>query len=60
MDDKLTFYDPAAALVNEEEIAFFIRDALETNDAEYIRKACAMAARAQAQERERLLRDSTA
>ncbi|ABM40219.1 putative transcriptional regulator (plasmid) [Polaromonas naphthalenivorans CJ2] len=51
MDEKLTPYDPAAALVNEDEIAFFIADALETGDAPYIAKARAMAARAQGMHR---------
>ena len=51
MDEKLTPYDPAAALVNEDEIAFFIADALETGDASYIAKARAMAVRAQGMHR---------
>jgi len=45
--EKLTIYDPAAALVDVEEIAFFIADALETADAAYIPKAPGVVARAQ-------------
>ena len=36
---KLTPYDPANALVDDEEIAVFIADALETGDSTYIAKA---------------------
>lgn len=36
MVEKLTTYDPAAALVDSDEIAFFMADALETGDATYI------------------------
>jgi probable addiction module antidote protein len=43
---KLTTYDTAAALVNDEEIAFFMADALETGDASYIAKALGIVARA--------------
>lgn len=46
MAKKLTAYDPAAALVNDEEIAFFMADALETGDAAYISKALGIVARA--------------
>ena len=46
MTEKLTAYDAAAALVNDEEIAFFMADALETGDAAYIAKALGIAARA--------------
>ena len=46
MTEKLTTYDPAAALVNDEEIAFFMADALETGDAAYIAKALGIVARA--------------
>ncbi|MDI1239750.1 MAG: putative addiction module antidote protein [Polaromonas sp.] len=46
MAEKLTTYDPAAALVNGEEIAFFMADALETGDAAYIAKALGVVARA--------------
>lgn len=44
--EKLTTYDPAAALVNDEEIAFFMADASETGDAAYIAKALGVVARA--------------
>lgn len=37
--NKLTRYDPATALVDDEEIAVFMADALETGDAAYIAKA---------------------
>jgi probable addiction module antidote protein len=46
MTEKLTIYDPAAALENSEEIAFFMADALETGDAAYIAKALGIVARA--------------
>ena len=46
MAEKLTLYDPAAALVNDEEIAVFMADALETSDAAYIAKALEIVARA--------------
>jgi probable addiction module antidote protein len=46
MTEKLTIYDPATALVDEEEIAFFMADALETGDAAYIAKALGVVARA--------------
>jgi probable addiction module antidote protein len=46
MTEKLTIYDPAAALVNDEEIVFFMADALETGDAAYIAKALGIVARA--------------
>ena len=46
MTEKLTHYDPAAALVNEEEIAAFLADALETGDAAFIAKAMEIIARA--------------
>lgn len=36
--NKLTQYDPAVALVDDEEIAVFMADALETGDATYIAK----------------------
>lgn len=38
MAEKLTTYDPAAALVDEEEIAAFMADVFETGDAAYISK----------------------
>ena len=46
MAEKLTTYDPAEALVNDEEIAFFMADAFETGDAAYIAKALGIVARA--------------
>ena len=44
--NKLTHYDPATALVDDEEIAVFMADALETGDAAYIAKALGVVARA--------------
>jgi DNA-binding phage protein len=38
MTEKLTTYDPVAALVNDEEIAFILADARETCDAAYTEK----------------------
>ncbi len=46
MTEKLTTYDPAAALVDDEEIAVFMADAFETGDAAYIAKALGVVARA--------------
>lgn len=46
MTEKLTTYDPAKALVDDEEIAFFMADAFETGDAAYIAKALGVVARA--------------
>jgi probable addiction module antidote protein len=46
MVEKLTTYDPAAALVDRDEIAFFMADALETGNAAYIAKALGVVARA--------------
>ena len=46
MAEKLTEYDPAAALVNDEKIAFCMADAFETGDASFIAKALGVAARA--------------
>ncbi|WP_292975317.1 addiction module antidote protein [Nitrosomonas sp.] len=46
MTEQLTTYDPAAALVDDEEIAFFMADAFETGDATYIAKALGVVARA--------------
>ena len=46
MAEKLTTYDPAAALVDDEEIAFFMADAFETGDVAYIAKALGVVARA--------------
>jgi probable addiction module antidote protein len=44
--EKLTKYDPAAALVDDEEIAAFLADALETGDAAFIAKSLGVVARA--------------
>lgn len=44
--NKLTLYDPAAALVNDEAIALFMADALETGGAAYIARALGVIARA--------------
>ncbi|MDH2915129.1 putative addiction module antidote protein [Kosakonia sp. HypNH10] len=44
--NKLTPYDPAAALVNDEAIVVFMADALETGDAAYIARALGVIARA--------------
>ena len=44
--EKLTIYDPAAALINDEEIAFYMADALETGDAAFIAKSLGVVARA--------------
>lgn len=46
MAEKLTAYDPAAALVDDAEIATFMADAFESGDAGYIAKALGMVARA--------------
>jgi probable addiction module antidote protein len=46
MTKKLTTYDPAAALVDDTEIAFFMADALATGDAAYIAKCVGVVARA--------------
>jgi probable addiction module antidote protein len=46
MTEKLTTYDPAAALVDDTEIAFFMAEALETGDASYIAKCVGVVARA--------------
>jgi probable addiction module antidote protein len=46
MIEKLTPYDPASALVNDEEIVFFVADALETGDAAYIAQSFRVVARA--------------
>ena len=43
---KLTPYEPANALVDDEEIAVFMADALETGDSAYIAKALGVIARA--------------
>lgn len=46
MKITVTDYDFSAALVDDEEIAFFMADALETGDAAYIAKALGVVARA--------------
>lgn len=46
MSEKLSTYDPATALVNDEEIAFFMADAFETGDAAHIAKSLGIVARA--------------
>jgi probable addiction module antidote protein len=46
MVEKLSSYDPAAALVDDEEIAFFMADAFATGDASYIAKCVGVVARA--------------
>ena len=46
MSEKLTTYDPATALVDDEEIAAFMADAFETGDALYVAKALGVVARA--------------
>ena len=46
MAKKLSNYDPASALVDDEEIAFFMSDALATGDAAFIAKALGVVARA--------------
>ena len=46
MAGKLTIYDPATALVNDTESAFFVADALETGDPAFIAQAIGLVARA--------------
>lgn len=46
MTKQLTTYDPAPALVDQQEIAFFMADAFETGDAAYIATALGVVARA--------------
>jgi probable addiction module antidote protein len=46
MTEKLTTYDPAVALVDDTEIAFFMAEALETGDGSYIAKCVGVVARA--------------
>ena len=43
---KLTKYDPAVALVDDEEVAAFLTDALETGDAGFIANSLGVVARA--------------
>ncbi|MDX5445984.1 MAG: hypothetical protein LPJ87_08005 [Zoogloeaceae bacterium] len=44
MTEKLTSYTPAAALVDEESIALFMSEALETGDAGYVAHALGVVA----------------
>ena len=46
MAEKLTKYDPAIALVDDEEVAAFLTDALETCDAGFIANSLGVVARA--------------
>jgi probable addiction module antidote protein len=46
MVEKLTDYDPAAALVDDAEIAAFLADALETGDVAFVAKSLGAVARA--------------
>lgn len=46
MTERLSTYDPAAALVDDEEIVAFMADAFETGDALYVAKALGVVARA--------------
>ena len=46
MTEKLATYDPPAALVDDQEIAFFMADAVETGDWTYIAKALDVVSRA--------------
>jgi probable addiction module antidote protein len=46
MAEKLTTYDPAAALVDDQEIAFFMSDAFATGDSNYVAKCLGVVARA--------------
>ena len=46
MAEKLSTYDPAAALVDDKEIAFFMSDAFATGDAGYVAKCLGVVARA--------------
>ncbi|MFP2515557.1 addiction module antidote protein [Buttiauxella agrestis] len=46
MSGTFTIFDPANALVDDEEIAFFMADALETGDAAFIAQALGVVARA--------------
>ncbi|MBC7647632.1 MAG: putative addiction module antidote protein [Vitreoscilla sp.] len=46
MPEKLTTYDPAEALVNDKEMAFFMAEAFETGDSAYIAHALGVVARA--------------
>ncbi len=46
MTETIYDYDPAAALENDDAIAVFLADALETGDSAYIAKAMGVVARA--------------
>jgi probable addiction module antidote protein len=46
MVEKLTTYDPALALVDDDEVAVFMTDAFETGDAGYVAHALGIVARA--------------
>jgi probable addiction module antidote protein len=46
MPEKLSAYDPAKALVNDDEIVAFLADALETGDAAFVAKSLGVVARA--------------
>jgi probable addiction module antidote protein len=46
MAEKLTTYDPAGALVDDNEIAYFMSDAFATGDAGYVAKCLGVVARA--------------
>ena len=46
MAKKLTEYDPSVALVDDEQIAAFLADALETGDAAFIAKSLGVVTRA--------------
>ena len=46
MSGTFTIFDPANALVDDEEIVFFMADALETGDAAFIAQALGVVARA--------------
>lgn len=46
MGNRPDKFDPASALINDEEIVFFMADAFETGDAAFIAKALGVVARA--------------
>jgi probable addiction module antidote protein len=46
VSEKIYDYDPTLALENEEAVAVFLADALETGDSAYIAKALGVVARA--------------
>lgn len=46
MNEKLIAYDPAVALVDDEEMAFFMADAVDTGDSAYMARARDAVARA--------------